>query len=198
MADYRFLWLILAALIIITAVVIFFAGRALSSHNEETKRLLSEIDRMKALKDKYKDLTVQKAENADNRELLDGINAVLQARIEKAENAEAEFSEFNDAQKYMYCLYYFIEDVRQGLSFFFKNNGSELTDILLPALKAVNAEKIYPLTETQFSMFDENNEEVSLDYGLRDETDRKFSEIYSQNELLDGIKEYIKNNIDEF
>ena len=198
MGDYRFLWLILLALAVVTAVVIVFAGRALSSHNEETKKLLAEIDRMKALKDKYKDLTPQKAENADGRELLDGVNAVLQARIEKAENAEAEFACFNSAQKYAYCLYYFIEDVRQGLSFFFKNNGRELTEILLPALNAVKAEDIYPLAEAEFAMYDENNEAVSLDYRLIEDTDRKFSEIYSQNGLLENIKSYIKDNIDEF
>ena len=198
MGEYWYLWLILAGLIIVTAVVIFFAGRALSAHNEETKKFLAEIERLKTLKEKYKDLTEQKAQSADSRELLDGVNAVLQARIEKAENAEAEFSSFNDSQKYVYCLYYFIEDVKQSLSFFFKNNGAELTEIILPALKAVNAENVYALTQTEFSMYDENNEEVSLDNQLSEQTDKQFLQNYSEKELLENIKEYIKNNIEKF
>ena len=68
----------------------------------------------------------------------------------------------------------------------------------MPALNAVKAGDIYPLAEAEFAMYDENNEAVSLDYGLIDDTDRQFSEVYSQNGLLENIKSYIKDNIDEF
>lgn len=198
MTEYWYLWPVLAVLIIVTAVVIVFAGRALSSHNEETKKLLAEIDRLKALKDKYKNLTPELIDNSDSKQLLEGITAVLQARIEKAENAEAEFERFNRSQKYLYTLNYFVEDVKEGLSFFFKNNGSELTELIVSALENVGADKIVDLVKSECSMYDENNEDVSIDYALIEEKDRLFSEAYSENELLESIKIYVKSNVEEF
>lgn len=198
MTEYWYLWLILAVLIIVTVIVIVFAGRALSSHNEETKKMLAEIDRLKALKDKYKVLTPEIVESADSKQLLEGMTAVLQARIEKAENPEAEFSEFNNSQKYLYTLNYFVEDVNESLSFFFKNNGEELTELIIPALESVGVSEITDCVKTEYSMYDENNEDVSLDYALIEKTDRQFAKFYSEKELLESIKKYVKSNIDSF
>ena len=81
--EYWYLWLIFAALVIITAVVIVFAGKAVSARNEQTKEIMAQLDRLKALKDKYTDLTVEKVENADPEELLEGVCTVLQVKIDK-------------------------------------------------------------------------------------------------------------------
>lgn len=200
MGEYWYLWLVFAVLVIVTAVVIVFAGKAVSSHNEETKRILAELDRLKALKDKYKDLTPEKVEAAESKELIDGVNAVLQARIEKAEDdkVDAEFASFNNAQKNVYVLSLFIEDACENLSSYFDDFNIEFAKILLSALEAVGATDILALAEKEFEMFDDNNENVSLDKGLIKKTDEEFAEIYSENRLLEQIKTYIKNNIDEF
>lgn len=198
MREYWYLWLVFAALVVLTAVITVFAGKALSSHNAETKRLLAEIDRLKALKDKFKDLSSEKAENADSKELLEGVTAVLQAKVEKADDGEAEFSSFNEAQKYIYTLNYFAEDAADSLSFFFKNNGPELTDVILPALEAIGAENITPFVRSEHDMFDENNEAASIDSVLLEENDKKFAKLYIEKELCDKVKNYIKSNIDKF
>ena len=200
MGEYWYLWLIFAVLVVVTAVVIVFASKAVSSHNEETKRILAELDRLKALKDKYKDLTPEKVEVAESKELLDGVNAVLQARIEKAEDdkVDAEFASFNNAQKNVYVLSLFIEDACENLSSYFDDFNIEFAKILLSALETVGAKDILALAEKEFEMFDDNNENVSLDKGLIKKTDEEFAEIYSENRLLEQIKTYIKNNIDKF
>ncbi len=200
MGEYWYLWLIFAVLVVVTAVVIVFASKAVSSHNEETKRILAELDRLKALKDKYKDLTPEKVEAAESKELLDGVNAVLQARIEKAEDdkVDAEFASFNNAQKNVYVLSLFIEDACENLSSYFDDFNIEFAKILLSALETVGAKDILALAEKEFEMFDDNNENVSLDKGLIKKTDEEFAEIYSENRLLEQIKTYIKNNIDKF
>lgn len=200
MGEYWYLWLIFAVLVVVTAVVIVFASKAVSSHNEETKRILAELDRLKALKDKYKDLTPEKVEAAESKELLDGVNAVLQARIEKAEDdkVDAEFASFNNAQKNVYVLSLFIEDACENLSSYFDDFNIEFAKILLSALETVGANDILALAEKEFEMFDDNNENVSLDKGLIKKTDEEFAEIYSENTLLEQIKTYIKNNIDKF
>lgn len=200
MGEYWYLWLVFAVLVVVTAVVIVFASKAVSSHNEETKRILAELDRLKALKDKYKDLTPEKVEAAESKELLDGVNAVLQARIEKAEDdkVDAEFASFNNAQKNVYVLSLFIEDACENLSSYFDDFNIEFAKILLSALETVGAKDILALAEKEFEMFDDNNENVSLDKGLIKKTDEEFAEIYSENRLLEQIKTYIKNNIDKF
>ena len=106
--EYWYLWLILAGLVIITAVVIVFAGRSVSAHNEQTKEIMARLERLKEMKDKYKDLTPEKVENAEAEELFEGVNAVLQAKIEKADDGDKAFSEFNDEQKIIYTLNCFI------------------------------------------------------------------------------------------
>ena len=196
--EYWYLWLILAGLVIITAVVIVFAGRSVSAHNEQTKEIMARLERLKEMKDKYKDLTPEKVENAEAEELFEGVNAVLQAKIEKADDGDKAFSEFNDEQKIIYTLNCFIPEVSDGLSVFFNEYTSEITDIIVPALTRVGADDLLPLVKSEYEMYDDRNEEVSFDRDTKEKTDSDFADIYSKEKLLEEIKEFIKNNIDKF
>ncbi len=196
--EYWYLWLILAGLVIITAIVIVFAGRSVSAHNEQTKQIMARLERLKEMKDKYKDLTPEKVENAEAEELFEGVNAVLQAKIEKADDGDKAFSEFNDEQKIIYTLNCFIPEVSDGLSMFFNEYTSEITDIIVPALTRVGADNLLPLVKSEYEMYDDRNEEVSFDRKIKEKTDSDFADIYSKEKLLVGIKEFIKNNIDKF
>ncbi len=196
--EYWYLWLILAGLVIITAIVIVFAGRSVSAHNEQTKQIMARLERLKEMKDKYKDLTPEKVENAEAEELFEGVNAVLQAKIEKADDGDKAFSEFNDEQKIIYTLNCFIPEVSDGLSMFFNEYTSEITDIIVPALTRVGADNLLPLVKSEYEMYDDRNEEVSFDRKIKEKTDSDFADIYSKEKLLEGIKEFIKNNIDKF
>ncbi len=196
--EYWYLWLILAGLVIITAIVIVFAGRSVSAHNEQTKQIMARLERLKEMKDKYKDLTPEKVENAEAEELFEGVNAVLQAKIEKADDGDKAFSEFNDEQKIIYTLNCFIPEVSDGLSMFFNEYTSEITDIIVPALTRVGADNLLPLVKSEYEMYDDRNEEVSFDRKIKEKTDSDFADIYSKEKLLEEIKEFIKNNIDKF
>ena len=196
--EYWYLWLILAGLVIITAVVIVFAGRSVSAHNEQTKEIMARLERLKEMKDKYKDLTPEKVENADAEELFEGVNAVLQAKIEKADDGNKAFSEFNDEQKIIYTLNCFIPEVSDGLSMFFNEYTSEITDIIVPALTRVGADDLLLLVKSEYEMYDDRNEAVSFDRDTKEKNDSDFADIYSKEKLLKEIKEFIKNNIDKF
>ena len=196
--EYWYLWLILAGLVIITAIVIVFAGRSVSAHNEQTKEIMARLERLKEMKDKYKDLTPEKVENADAEELFEGVNAVLQAKIEKADDGDKAFSEFNDEQKIIYTLNCFIPEVSDGLSMFFNEYTSEITDIIVPALTRVGADDLLPLVKSEYEMYDDRNEAVSFDKVTKEKADSNFADIYSKEKLLEEIKEFIKNNIDKF
>lgn len=196
--EYWYLWVIFAVLVVVTVIVLKKASASLSLHNNDRQAVIKELERLKTLKDKYSDLTDEKIDAAEPSELLQGVTAVLQAKVEKSEDPNAVFNAFNEVQKNIYTLNYFIEDVREGLSFFFKNNGEPLISVAHKALFEAGCEELSELCKAEFSMHDENNEEVSLSEEKLRETDRLFSEAYSEEELLEKIKAYIKENAGSF
>ncbi len=196
--EYWYLWVAFALLVVVTVIVLKKASASLSLHNNDRQALIKELQRLKELKDKFSDLTDEKIDSAEPSELLQGVTAVLQAKVEKSENPNAVFNSFNEAQKNVYTLNYFIEDVRESLSFFFKNNGEPLISVAHGALLEAGCEELSELCKAEFSMYDENNEEVSLSEEKLRETDTLFNEAYSEEKLLKKIKAYIKENADSF
>lgn len=196
--EYWYLWLIFAGLVAVTAVVVVLAGKSVSSHNEQTREFMSRLERLKEMKDKYKDLTVEKVENAEPKELFEGLNAVLQAKIEKADDGDTAFSEFNNEQKIIYALNCFINEIPDGLSMFFSEYTSQITDLIIPALTAIDAKEILPLVKAEFEMYDDSNESVSFDKNLKATIDSDFADVFSKEKLLIEIKNFVKDNIDKF
>ncbi len=196
--EYWYLWLIFAGLVAVTAVVVVLAGKSVSSHNEQTREFMSRLERLKEMKDKYKDLTVEKVKNAEPEELFEGLNAVLQAKIEKADDGDTAFSEFNNEQKIIYALNCFINEIPDGLSMFFSEYTSQITDLIIPALTVIDAKEILPLVKAEFEMYDDSNESVSFDKNLKANIDSDFADVFSKEKLLIEIKNFIKDNIDSF
>lgn len=196
--EYWYLWLIFAGLVAVTAVVVVLAGKSVSSHNEQTREFMSRLERLKEMKDKYKDLTVEKVKNAEPEELFEGLNAVLQAKIEKADDGDTAFSEFNNEQKIIYALNCFINEIPDGLSMFFSEYTSQITDLIIPALTAIDAKEILPLVKAEFEMYDDSNESVSFDKNLKANIDSDFADVFSKEKLLIEIKNFVKDNIDKF
>lgn len=196
--EYWYLWLIFAGLVAVTAVVVVLAGKSVSSHNEQTREFMFRLERLKEMKDKYKDLTVEKVKNAEPEELFEGLNAVLQAKIEKADDGDTAFSEFNNEQKIIYALNCFINEIPDGLSMFFSEYTSQITDLIIPALTAIDAKEILPLVKAEFEMYDDSNESVSFDKNLKANIDSDFADVFSKEKLLIEIKNFVKDNIDKF
>lgn len=196
--EYWYLWVIFAVLCIATVVVIRFASKALQLHNDDKNTILNNLKRLKELKDKYSDLTPELAQNAEPLELLEGVTAVMQAEVEKSENPRALFNSLSDPQKIVYTLNYFVEDVRESLSFFYKNNGEPLVSVAHHALDEIGLNELSCLASMQFSMYDENNEDVSIEIEKMKESDLKFKGIYNEQELLKKVKDYIINNVGSF
>lgn len=193
--EYWYLWVIFAVLCIATVLVLHKASRALQSHNAEKERFLKEIERMKALKEEFRNADAEQVQNTVPARLLEGINAVLQYKIERAEDPEACFAAMNTAQQHVYTLYYFLEDAEQGISFFFKNNGEPLLHLAGEALSAIGAEDLVPTVAAVYDMFDESNETVSLDAAKLAEYDAQFAESCMRAEVLEQMKAYIQANL---
>lgn len=90
-----------------------------------------------------------------------------------------------------------MEDTESGsLSFFFRNNGEPLTFLASKALCAVGENELSLIVEKEFSMYDENNEEVSVDKDEIKNLDGEFKAKLQKQQVLNSIKTYIIKNID--
>ena len=197
LAQSWYLWVIFALLTAATVCAVVFASRAVSSHNAEVKKQLEELKRLKLLKDKYKDFNADVIANSDSAEVLEGATAVIQAEIEKAEDPEKVFGSFTGPQRYVYTLYYFLEDAgTQGLSFFFKNNGDELRSIAADALSAAGCESMSSTVRAMWYLFDDSRAESPMDLSELDRLDSQFEAVFDKNALLEKIRQYVSDNAD--
>ena len=193
--QFWYLWLALLVLVVVLIFVMRKASAAMKKRSERIEQQQETVKRFKFLVDKYSALDSAVVESAEASELAEGVTAVLQYKLEKSDYPDEDFNSADQWKRKVYALYYFCEDCRQSLSYFFKNNGEPLTSVLIEGLKSIGYDKIYPTVAQMYSMYDENNENVSLDKNRVAELDKEFSNIYNENELFNLIKNYILTNI---
>lgn len=196
--DYLYLWVFFAVLCAITAFVFKKASKAMRLHNDGQKQVFAEIERLKTLKHQYKNAEIQAIEEADPRELLAGAYAVLQAKLEREENPDALFMSMPEPCQNAYTLSCFTEDVHtEGLTFFFKNNGAILLQCAVRAFEAIGQTELAEILRAEYAMFDENNEDVSLDATQFSKFDADFRAAYNEENLLLSVKQYILEHHEE-
>lgn len=193
--EYWYMWLVLAVLVAVLVLVIRRASKTAKKRSEIMKQQRENMERFKYLNDKYKNLDKELAEAADAKELAEGVTTVLQYRLEKSQNPDEEFKNAEQWKREVYALYYFDEDCQTSLSFFFKNNGEPLPSVAVKGLKSIGVDKIYPTVAQMYSMYDENNESVSLDKSKVEELDKKFTEIFDREAYFELIRKYIIHNM---
>lgn len=191
LTEYWYMWLVLAVLIVIFVVVAGKASKAVKKRSAAMKQQQEFAERFKFLVEKYKSLALSAALEADASELAEGVTAVLQYSLEKSENPDEEYKNALQWKREVYALYYFAEDCRQSLSYFFKNNGEPLPSVLIGALKSIGADNIYSMTAQMYSMYDENNENVSIDKNRIEQLNKKFKDTYNETEFFELVKKYV-------
>lgn len=181
-------------------IVLFFAlcaaVKASAEHRKSYKAEEEYITRLKALKEKYVPLTKEAVASAPENELLEGASLGIQLFLQKQEDMEKAFLSLPDEKKLIYTLDVFVSD--KTASAFFRNNSQILKSRLVPALFLVGLEeqarRIVPVSK----MFDDKDEETSLD---NDAVERLDKELESE-EFLSFIKlsaaKYIKDNEELF
>ena len=193
--QYWYMWVLLAVLI----VIMFWAGgkasKAVRRKNEILRKQEEEIKRYKYLVDKYSGITASQAENETPGELAEGITAVLQKQLERAVHPEEEFNNAEEWRRTVYSLYYFLEDTKTSLSFFFKNNGEPVTGLAVNGIKEIDESAVYGNASRMYAMYDENNESVSIDNDRINEINSRFKEIFNKEKFLLSLKNYIISNL---
>lgn len=194
--EYWYLWLLLIVLCVITVFVLSKASAAAKKHNNERDALLREYDRKKDLKDEFSFLTREKAESSDPETLLEGVSAVLQAKQKRPKTLKRYSANLQRCKIHLHSILFLEDTESDSLSFFFRNNGEPLTSLASKALCAVGENELSLIVEKEFSMYDENNEEVSVDKDEIENLDGEFKAKLQKQQVLNSIKTYIIKNID--
>ena len=189
--DYWYLWVIFALLCVLTVFVLRKASAALCSSSAERERVEAELKRLKQLKDTYQNVSAEIVDAAEPRELLEGANAVLQAKVEKAADAEACFATFTDAQKYMYTLLYYLEDSRENAVFFLRNNGEPLLGTAAPALAAIGEKTLAAALDTYFQTQKEQGD-ILTDEALQETYAQTVQPEFDESRILAHAKAYMQ------
>lgn len=193
-SEYWQYALVFVGVCIVAVVVFFFALRARSRHMKNFRQQENEIKRLTALKNKYIPLTSEKIEQGDETEILEAAALVYQIRFEKSEYPEGEYKKLTDIQKNIYALDVFTSD--KTVTEFFTLNDTMLRSRLYPALEMIGFNEAMDKFRAVNDMYDENNENVSLDKEKLTELD----EIIEKEDILRKIKlgaaKYIKSNLE--
>lgn len=191
--SYGYLLLVLVAVIVIFAVVFYFAVRAYSKHMDAYKKEEAELKRLTALKEKYRNFDEDVIKNAPAEEILEGVALVYQVYLQKKDDMEEEFLKLKTEQQLIYVLDVFVAD--GSLKTFFAENGEILRSRIVPAFSLVGLDEESESAEKIRKMYDVTEEDVSFNEKLIDEEDKFFAE----KDILSRIKlkgaEYIKDNV---
>lgn len=194
--EFWYLWLIVVLLIVIIIPVCIKVSKSVQKRSEANEKLKKDFERIKMLKEKYKDLDLEKVQNADAKELCEGLTAVIQYKLEKSENPDAEFENTEKWKREVYALFYFDEDVTaDSLSFFFRSNGGPLPKEAIDGITSIGYEKIQSVSSQMSAMCDDKNETVSFDKNRIAELDEKFKNVYDRDLFFELVKKYIVGSI---
>lgn len=190
--QYWYLALIFIGVCIVAAVIFHFAGKSYKAYRTAYREQEAEIKRLTQLKAKFVPLTEKAIEESDSAETLEGVALVYQLFLQKKEDMEKEFSLLSKEKRYIYILDVFVQDKKVGE--FFRQNGDILKSEIMAALELVGMEEFAVKIEHIRKMFDNEDDEVSLN-----ENEIGMVQSYvDENDILNCIKlksaEYIKQN----
>ncbi|MCM1364234.1 MAG: hypothetical protein NC122_05140 [Faecalibacterium sp.] len=196
MAQY---WRYVIGLIGVCIVAFFIFRAAMRSYKRYYKRYHEQeagIKHLLELKEKYQNLTTDVIADAPDDELLEGVALSYQLVLQKEEDMTAQFNKLPQEKQFIYVLDVFVQD--KSVETFFRENGKELTEIIVPALEMLGMDEAAKKAEKVRLMFDENDDTTSISKNLIEQTEKYFEE----NEILTKIKlntaKYIKENAEKF
>lgn len=195
MAWFEQYWLYAVGLVIVCVAAFFVfraAARSYKRYYSRYREQEAEIKRLLALKEKYQTLTKQVIFDAPDGELLEGAALSYQLALQKEDDISEAFSLFSKEKQFVYALDVFTQD--KSVRTFFKENGRELTEIIVPALEAIGMSEEAHRAEKIRIMFDETDETTSISENEIEQTEA----FFETNDVLTKIKlnaaEYIRKN----
>lgn len=200
-AQKPWIGVIMVALIALTVFVCCKAYISGKKRNAEKERIIAQLEKEKALRAEFRNIEESSfSSDKDDFRLILGMCAHVQMKIEKADNINDEFSALSDVKRNVYCLGYVFEDSAEKLSEFFRSNGEPLLSAARSAVQNVVGGEFAEIFNKEFSMLDDNNEEISVDNAKLDGYDAEFTSFMAKNgaDIYKNVADYIRSNKDEF
>lgn len=193
--------LALVLLIILTVFVWFKAIQSGKKRSAERERIIADLEKEKALRNEFRHVDETTfAEGKDDYRLVTGMCANVQMSIEKKTDMTAAFNELSEVKRFIYALGYVFEDGKVSLSNFFRSNGEPLLSTANEAVKSIIGGEYSELFTKAFSMFDENNEEVSVIESEVEKFDSEYKSMFEKDgkEIYKKAADYVRENKTEF
>lgn len=191
----------LVLLIILTVFVWFKAIQSGKKRSAERERIIADLEKEKALRNEFRHVDETTfAEGKDDYRLVIGMCANVQMIIEKKTDMTAAFNELSEVRRFVYALGYVFEDGKISLSNFFRSNGEPLLSTANEAVNSVIGGEYALLFSKAFSMFDENNEKVSVIESDVEKFDSEYKSMLEKDgkEIYKKAADYIRDNKAEF
>ena len=196
--QYKKLWTMLFAFMILTLIMIFRAYKAAQKRNREKEEIIKKLDHLKMLRENYSDLTVEKIKNDESDLLLEGVASSIQFSIEKTDDMNAAFENLNEEKKMIYALNYFLEDGKKNVRDFFKEYQRPLTPFVIFGCENFLDEDVVIKLKRLFDIYDEDNEEVSFVEDEVAELSEELNEKIDFDLLLKNANKFIRENAEKF
>ena len=132
----------------------------------------------------------------DNYRLIVGMCMRIQTSLEKEKSPNDAFLAMDEVKRNVMTLGYLFEDSQVALSNFFRSNGEPLLSAADKAVKDVIGGEIAEIVTSAFNMFDENNEDVSVDENEVKRLDEKYRKIMDSDKqkIYTEAANYIRYN----
>ncbi len=196
LTEYKWYAVGLVFVLVVFALIVRMAAKAYRRHYEDFRKEEANIKHLLELKEKYENLTKEVIMNADDDELLEGTALSYQLVLQKADDMSGEFKKMKKEQQFIYALDVFVSD--KSPQIFFRENGRELTEIIIPALELIGLFEEAAEAEKLRIMFDEKDETTSINEKIISDVE----EYFDKGDVLTKIKhcgaKYIKKNAEMF
>lgn len=193
--QYIFL---VAALAILTLFVCIKAGKASARHSRANNEIIKKLKEENALRNEFSVLTESLIESSEPEKLFKGLGLCLQKQVGDSSDMNAAFDALTKGEKYIYSLYCLTEDSSEKLSGFFRMNSSPVTDFAKEAVNEFFPAEFAGLFNSEFDVFDDNNEEASFIPEQIELTDKKAAPFFEDGTAENICGKFIKENVSEF
>ena len=192
-AYYKEHWYYLIVLVVALALLVFVfrkARKAYRNYYSHYRKEEAEIKHLNELKARFSEISADDLKNEKDDDLLEGVALTYQLELQKKDNMEKAFSEYPLERQYVYALDIFTQS--SSATDFFRENGRELTEIVVPALKSIDLPGDADEAEKLRIMFDDTDETTSINNNTIDGVNAYFASEGKMSEIKLAAAKMIK------
>lgn len=191
LSTYWYLALLLVAAVIGTLILVRKAAQASARARKERNALQAETFKRTQAKQLFLQAEGSQLAELQAETLVFGAAAVVEAWLQKQPDINGAYQTLPQSAQAVYALYYVLEDLPQGLSKFFKNNGKPLTTTARDAVQTVWGAAAGAVFAQMYTAFDEEDETTSLIKQAVADWDSRFANAIQPQECLAKTAQYV-------